>query len=319
MIVVDALSSLPMFRDFDKKALEPLADMVALKFFDEGSIIFNKGDEGENMYFIQGGRVDVIWDISAHRKFILTSIESGDFFGEMAILENTTRSATVMAVESLDTLALSRGDFYQLVSFQPSTGLSLIKAIGRKLSGRLRLLNEHLLFTEATLKMLDDQNKAQGAQDMSKNSDALMSQNIDDKTFEFLKSCGEQRTMKEDSVIISEGGIHREFFVLLNGAVEVSKRLPAGDRVVLALLGPGNLFGEMAFIDSEFRSAEVRTCSPVELCVFRDEHINELCQKDLGLVCNIYLAILRKISLDIRFTNKHYIESKRRLLGVHTT
>ena len=155
MVVIDVLATLPMFAEFDRTSLEPVADVVRSCFFDEGEVVFRRGDVGEGMFFIQSGRVDVIWEIFPHRKFILTSIDPGDFFGEMAILENSTRSATVMAVETLDTLGLSRDNFYQLIHERPYSSLLLIKAIGKKLSSRLRLLNEHLLFTEATLKMLD--------------------------------------------------------------------------------------------------------------------------------------------------------------------
>ena len=64
-----------------------------LTHFPKGHVLFNEGDEGEDMYIIQSGRVAIKKNVP-HGETILAMLEKGDFFGEMAILERMPRSAT---------------------------------------------------------------------------------------------------------------------------------------------------------------------------------------------------------------------------------
>lgn len=316
MVGSENLSEIPFFHAFDSDDLGIVGSVLHQQNYLQGSLVFRKGNVGDTMFFLGKGRVDVIWEISSYRRFILASIGTGSFFGEMALLEDSPRSATVMAVESLELFSLARLDFYRILQDHPQVGFLLLEGIGRSLSRRLRLLNEHLLFTDATLTTLNERNKAGHCTDFSCNPDVLLKGTSEEQTIEFLKVCGESKTVAAGDVIIEDGDNHDEFYVILEGAAQVSKLLPDGERVVLTTLGPGNILGEMAFLDSEYRSAEVKACEPMTLCVYRREHMNKLADTDMHLVNKIYLTILRHISLNIRLTNEHYIASKKSLLGL---
>ncbi len=312
----DYLSSIPFFHEFSSRDLEIIGGVFKARNYLEADIIFRRLEEGQEIYFIKQGRVDVIWEMSQIRRLILASIESGSFFGEMSLLEHRSRSATVMAVENCELFSLGRQDFFKIINRHPMTGNVLLKGIGRGLGRRLRLLNEHLLFTEATLKMLDEKNRAGKCTDLSCEPDILIKRSINQETFDFLKICGETKTVEAGEIIISEGDNHSEFYLIQEGTAEVNKLMPNDERIVLTILGPGNICGEMAFLDSEYRSAEVRAREPMSMCVYRKEHLLKLAQMDMPLVNNIYLTVLRHISMNIRLTNEHYIASKRILLGL---
>ncbi|MFW6139446.1 MAG: cyclic nucleotide-binding domain-containing protein, partial [Spirochaetota bacterium] len=72
-----------------------------------GRVIFKEGEPGETMYIIQKGRVKITKRVNDIDK-ILTVLQKGDFFGEMAIIRQTTRSATATAIDTCELLAFNR-------------------------------------------------------------------------------------------------------------------------------------------------------------------------------------------------------------------
>ena len=110
----------------------------------EGEVIFNEGAVGEEMYILVHGRVSA-WvsqvDGTQRRMF---GLNSGDFFGEMSIIANETRSATIMAAEDSELLVLHNTDFYRLVFEYPMIGKKLLNAIIRVQNIWLEQTSRHL-------------------------------------------------------------------------------------------------------------------------------------------------------------------------------
>jgi signal transduction histidine kinase len=102
-----------------------------------GQIIFKEGDMGDAMYIIWSGRAAVVkGDFQAPT--ILGYRGAGDIIGEMALLENQPRSASVVALEELRALKVTRKDFEEMLSANPSMGLSILSV----LSSRLRAADD---------------------------------------------------------------------------------------------------------------------------------------------------------------------------------
>ncbi len=338
MVHTELMIRLPFFKEFTPKALESIALRLFQRDYWESSIVFKEGEEKDEMYFILNGRVDVLWEIGKKRRIILESIGPGDIFGEIASLLDITRSATIMAVEDLETLALGHYDFLSLLEEDPKTAFFFLKALGRNLSHKLRSLNQRLLFAESTLATLVKMKKpkpyspgkaspetmkhplemvaflkAQGSVKILK--DIHSAKTLDPDVLEILKKYGEHSTCDTGKVLIHEGGIQHDFYLILDGLVEVSKNIGTDERIILVHLGPGSLVGEMAFLDSDLRSAEVRALEPIELYVFHGQKIKELISHDPKLVNRIYLTIIRHLCSNIMSTNSLYISAKRKLLS----
>lgn len=105
---------------------------------------------------------------------------------------------------------------------------------------------------------------------------------------------------KPGDVIFREGEQARELFVLLNGEMEVQKRSRRGSDVRLALLGPGDWFGEMSVLDVQPRSATVRALAPSRLLVLRAQDLDSLYRRDLKAYSLLVLNIAREISRRLR-------------------
>jgi CRP-like cAMP-binding protein len=118
--------------------------------FESGSTIMRAGDSGDSMYFFLEGAVDV-WPAAQGRKPAngqlakpLVKLKAGtvSLFGEMAMLSNEPRSATIMAAGACVLYEVQRSDFNQLCDQHPVLGLKLLRGIATILAGRVRKGND---------------------------------------------------------------------------------------------------------------------------------------------------------------------------------
>ncbi len=89
--------------------------------FEPGDIIFNQGDLGDSVYVIQQGDCDVLREVDGAQK-VLATLHAGDYFGEMALLADLTRNATIQARTAMDILLIPKGDFNRLRKSVPAFG-----------------------------------------------------------------------------------------------------------------------------------------------------------------------------------------------------
>ena len=137
-----ALQDLTVFKDLSTEHLQLVQKYMHPIFFNKGDIIFKQGDPGDGMYFILSGYVSVLDDLrKGGRARRLASFAEGVFFGDMAILEEKPRSATVRAEIDTNMLFLAKKDFQQLTESQPLLATRMLLGIARELSHRLRTTN----------------------------------------------------------------------------------------------------------------------------------------------------------------------------------
>ena len=110
-----------------------------LTHFENGHVLFKEGDEGDDMYIIQSGRVAIKKKVK-EGDTTLAVLEKGDFFGEMAILERMPRSATAEVVEEGDLIVISGETFGDMIKANPEIAVRML----RKQSIRLRETNRQL-------------------------------------------------------------------------------------------------------------------------------------------------------------------------------
>jgi CRP-like cAMP-binding protein len=103
------------------------------------TVLFHEGDQGENMYIIQSGKVKISKRIRGVEKTLAT-LEKGEFFGEMAILNDKPRSATAETIEDCEMLSIDRKTFDTLIHSNAEIAVRFIK----RLADRLRETNEQM-------------------------------------------------------------------------------------------------------------------------------------------------------------------------------
>jgi ATP-binding cassette subfamily B protein len=109
--------------------------------FQPGETVFEEGEQGENMYIVLSGSFEVIKRGRYRQPKCLAVVESGEHFGEMAVIDNLERTATVRALTPAVTLKFNQRDLLQ----QPAASIKLFQNMARLLSKRLRKTNEVLI------------------------------------------------------------------------------------------------------------------------------------------------------------------------------
>jgi CRP-like cAMP-binding protein len=143
----ELLRTVPIFSELSDADIASLARLTARRTCPKDTVVFFENEEGDSFFCIVDGRIKVTILGDDGREVILSVLGRGDFFGEMALLDNEPRSATAIAVEDTELLSLHRNDFQSVLSDNRSIMLALIKI----LTARLRRANHQI----STLALLD--------------------------------------------------------------------------------------------------------------------------------------------------------------------
>jgi len=107
----------------------------------KGSVVFREGDPGRNLLMITKGTASAYVQLPSSNRIRLATFGPGTTFGELALLDEGPRSATVMADDYLICYSLSKDDFAALANEEPTVAIKLLASLGRELSKRLRVAN----------------------------------------------------------------------------------------------------------------------------------------------------------------------------------
>jgi len=134
------LRSVPLFSSLDSKATAQLGEFLTIHDYPKSATIFQTGDPGDAMYLIDVGTVRISITDADGVVVTLAELGSGDFFGEMAMLDGHGRSATATATENARLAKLTRDDFLSFIKSDPRITLELLTS----LTNRLRRTDELL-------------------------------------------------------------------------------------------------------------------------------------------------------------------------------
>jgi len=138
--LTNLLSRAPLFAELEQKELEALAKTGERREFGRDEVIFAANEPADGLYVIATGRVKVCVSSAGGRELILATLGSEQFFGEMALLDNEPRSASVVAQLPTVAYRIRRDDFNRLLEHHPGIARKLL----RELSLRLRRANAQM-------------------------------------------------------------------------------------------------------------------------------------------------------------------------------
>ena len=128
------LTTSKLFRGMLADELPALEQTARLQAYRAGSNVFQEGDPGDGLYIIVEGKVQITCLVDQEQRRVLSELGPGDFFGEMALLDNEPRSATIIATEPLEIATIWRSDFLHILS----ENFSITQKVLAELSRRLR-------------------------------------------------------------------------------------------------------------------------------------------------------------------------------------
>jgi CRP/FNR family transcriptional regulator, cyclic AMP receptor protein len=144
---VELLRRIPLFSNIDTSRLKLLAFTSERLTFENGAILFREGDRGDSAYLILAGKVDISVG-SPNGDVLVASVGANNIVGEMSLLCEIPRSATVTAAEPLDTLRIKKDQFFGLLRDLPQMTLEIM----RELALRLNNVNKELSTAHAKLR-----------------------------------------------------------------------------------------------------------------------------------------------------------------------
>jgi len=145
----ELLRRIPFFAEIEPAKLKLLAFMSERVGFDPGRRLFRQGDPADAAYLIIDGHADVIAE-TAEGPVLLATLGANDFVGEMAILSNVPRNATVCAHDRLVALRISKEPFMRMVREFPTMAISIMQELAHRLDAN----NKALLDARAETKRL---------------------------------------------------------------------------------------------------------------------------------------------------------------------
>ncbi len=244
--VASNLTSSPLLSELDSDLVRHLIDVGKLVHRGEEELVFRQGDVGTSLYLILAGEVSVRWEGRQRgdgQPRELARLRPGAFFGEMALLTNSGRSATVMAIKSSDFLEISRRSVRELIDRDPRILKLLMRFFRARLVGTL-------LQTSPVFTPFSREERRQ------------------------LVSRFRLRELPAEQTVIVEGNATEGLFLVLNGKLEVLQAMKASHKkgqkgskggdglsVLLGTLSPGDVFGEMSLLEGAGAMATVRTRS----------------------------------------------------------
>jgi len=141
MSVQSLLASIPLFEQFSAEELEHLVEIGRMESFEAGTTVFSEGAPPDKLYLILAGKVAILKQPKNGTSVALSTLREGEFFGEMALVQQSPRSATISALEPCEFFAVGRDAFMALLSQSPR----LVPAVLASMVSKLDNLNEQFL------------------------------------------------------------------------------------------------------------------------------------------------------------------------------
>jgi len=141
------VSFFSMFAENDE-IMNKIARMCERRAFRAGSAIIEEGEYGDELFIIVSGEINIEKKTMQNERYTVTTLDStmgGLYVGELALIDNDRRSASVMANTDCDCLVIDRDEFLKFGDQNPTAGLSITRAIASQLAGKLRKTNEDVI------------------------------------------------------------------------------------------------------------------------------------------------------------------------------
>ncbi|GAS93823.1 Cpr/FNR family transcriptional regulator [Mycolicibacterium canariasense] len=123
----------PIFHGVGTEGVDALADQLVPIDFDQGTVIFAKGDGGDRLYIIASGKVKISDATAGDRGSILAVMGPSDMFGELALFDPGPRTSTATAITDVRTVSMDHAVFHNWISGRPEIAEQLLRVLARRL------------------------------------------------------------------------------------------------------------------------------------------------------------------------------------------
>ncbi|MEM7331763.1 MAG: cyclic nucleotide-binding domain-containing protein [Chloroflexota bacterium] len=275
-LIEKALKRLPIFSQLPDAVLQQLIEQLVTINLAAEERLFRQGDSGTDMFIINNGRVKAILPDEHGREIFLNAYTNGQFIGELALLSQQPRAATVVATEPTTLFKLSRDTFLEIMEGNRELGHHSVENF------------HHYLRQHYKIQLLK---RIEWFADMPQEELTVIANKIHAKSF------------NRNDILFQRGDTGDAFYIIIQGWVSAFVHSDKGSAIVLNQLGPGEIFGEMAILEDKPRSAGIMALTPLEVLTLERTEFIALLQEHAPIA----LETLRSLSGKLRFT-VNYLE-----------
>jgi len=138
----DILVKIPIFQDLNNPELRKIKSILHQREYQKNEVIFHQGDVGLGMYIIIGGSVEIV---CGPERNILAELNDGDFFGELALLDESPRSAAAISKSPCRMMCFFKPELLDLMERDPKLGSKILFKLAWTIGERLRNTNEQFI------------------------------------------------------------------------------------------------------------------------------------------------------------------------------
>jgi CRP/FNR family cyclic AMP-dependent transcriptional regulator len=131
--VADLLAQTPLFAELTQEELQRIAEAARLRVYQPGEVIVREGEQTAGCFIVLTGQVEVVKDADTARPAVLARMGPGEIFGEMAMIDDHPRSATVRALDATECVGLRRSDFMAELQRTPEIAVHMLPVLVRRL------------------------------------------------------------------------------------------------------------------------------------------------------------------------------------------
>jgi CRP-like cAMP-binding protein len=142
--IISKLRDISFFLAMSDYDLTQIAEIITIRNYKKGAVLIEEMSDAERFFIIYKGKIEITKHYEGDEEFVLSVQSDGDFFGEMALLDEGKRSASVRAIEPTTVMEISRNDFETLLYKAPALAYRIMKELSARLRETGALLISHL-------------------------------------------------------------------------------------------------------------------------------------------------------------------------------
>lgn len=136
------LLAMPPFRNLSRRDFRAFSEIIHFREYAANELIFAQGDPGIGFYILYSGHVQIEKKHEDGNKYILANFTAGDFFGELAMLDEDVRSASAIAVKESKVAVIFKPDLDNFIETYPRKGIDILRGMLVIIASRLKSLNQ---------------------------------------------------------------------------------------------------------------------------------------------------------------------------------
>lgn len=127
------LQNVPLFAKLSSRERLTLGRAAIVRSYPKNSAILREGERTDSLYVINSGKVKVLMRDEEGKEVILSILKKGDYFGELAVIDELPRSASVVTMEPSEMTVLSKAEFIQCVANNPGIAMTIMRGLAQRL------------------------------------------------------------------------------------------------------------------------------------------------------------------------------------------